>query len=396
MIHDDFRGIVFMKLHLDKSCNTCENNIDGKCSNKYYGEDISTNPLMQCDEWDIGFDYYKYVMENLPWYLQKRLNHGTSYSEIISLIEMDEKGLPIELDIFEVIEEVYGLKYPTDFSYVLGVKNSVVYYAHTHSVPQKRLNHFANTFCISGKYFYNISTLDLNEIEKCKIKFFKKQNKTLREIHDAALNESLERSEKIQACENKKNKGVNIKNFKNKLNHFKSTANLIHDISDDYKSRDYVVEITLQKYEFKGHIYYEYNYNKFGLDRCIIEDLLDFIKRLDAETIRDYNETYDLINDMKINANEDNTISFVLCSDEGEKLNISIPSEDLSDYIVGYKIIECVGHGKKKETRRCRECLNFSPYDDSNKGFCGVKKQSIYGSRIICAFDFVASTKNDK
>lgn len=146
--------------------------MEGKCSSKYYGKDITTKSSIQCDEWDIGFDYFNYVMDNLPWYLQKKSNQGASCSEILSLIDMDEKGLPIELDIFEVIEEVYGLKYPTDFSYVLGVTDSIVSYAHTHSVPQKRLNHFANTFCIFGKYFYDISTLDLEEIEKCKIKFY--------------------------------------------------------------------------------------------------------------------------------------------------------------------------------------------------------------------------------
>lgn len=159
-----------MKLHLDKSCNTCECYVDGKCLNN--GKDISKISSIPCDEWDIGFDYYKYITDNLPWYLQKKFKRGAHISEILSLIEQDEKGLPIELDVFEVIEEVYGLKYPTDFSYVLGVTDSIVSYAHTHSVPQKRLNHFANTFCLPGKYFYNISTLDLEEVEKCKTKFF--------------------------------------------------------------------------------------------------------------------------------------------------------------------------------------------------------------------------------
>ncbi len=379
-----------MKLHLDKSCNTCECCVDGKCLND--GKDISTISSIPCDEWDIGFDYYKYITDNLPWYLQKKFKRGAHISEILSLIEQDEKGLPIELDVFEVIEEIYGLRYPIDFSYVLGVTDSIVSYAHTHSVPQKRLNHFVNTFCLPGKYFYNISTLDLEEIEKCKIKFFKKQNRTLQEIHNIAMDEYLKRSEKIEAYENKKNKDENIKNFEYKLKCFKSSKNLIHDISNDYKSRDYVVEITLQKDEFKGHIYKEYNYNRFGLDRLIIDGLLNFIKQLDAETIRDYNETYSLINDIALNANDDDTISFVLSSNTGQK-QITIPSENLIDYVVGYQIINCMGHGKKKETRRCHTCLNFSPYDDSNKGFCKVRNEVIYRSRIICAFDFVASTE---
>lgn len=373
-----------MKLHLDKSCKTCECNINNICTNKYYGRKTPVYIDENCDCWDIGFEYYSKIMNSLPWYLNKLRIIKNDY-EILDLVELDEKNFPIKLNIFDVIENIYGLKYPFAFAYLLDVSESVIAYAHNRSVPNKRINHFSETFCIPSKYFYDVSTQDFETIEKCKACFLKKQNKSIQEINERALKIYFDNQEKIEKLENKKNYTKYLKEFNYKLNHFKTLSSFNNDLSDDFKSRDYVVEILLQKDEYKGHIYYEYNYNKFGLDNFIINSIINFIDSLDSETIIYNNETLYLINDISLDANiANNTISFVLSSNAGKTIHIRINSGELINYVVGYRIIECNGHGKKKETRKCCKCNYFKAYENSYRGLCEFGNKEIYGSKIIC------------
>ena len=76
-------------------------------------------------------------------------------------------------------------------------------------------------------------------------------------------------------------------------------------------------------------------------------------------------------------------------NDRKESIEICTNAENLQNYIVGYKMIACDGHGKKKERRKCLECKNFTPSKTSAKGYCSVRKEDVQRSRIICAFDFV-------
>ncbi|MCM1114324.1 MAG: hypothetical protein NC397_02375 [Clostridium sp.] len=380
-----------MKLHLDKTCRTCEFNFDGICAGgEKYGSRIEDLNNV-CDDWGINYDHYDYITSNLPWYFKNKFKRNKiGIGGLLYLIELDEQNVPIELDIFELVEQVYGLRYPHEIAEALGVSESVLCYAHMHGTPLKRIGDFSSKLCIPMKYFEKVTTLDIPEITKCKNEFLKRHNGSLEEIKQST-NERLAKEEEI---ENKINYPKWKKEFDDKLHMYAKISPLNHDVSDDYKKRDYVVDIVFQKEEYKGHIYYEYGYGGYGLNNSIMSSILHFIDELDAENINKYNETCYLVNDMNMTADDKNNISFVLHNDKKESVKICTNAENLRNYIVGYNMIVCDGHGKKKERRKCLECKNFNPSKTSAKGYCSVRQEDVQRSRIICAFDFVS--KNDK
>ncbi len=62
---------------------------------------------------------------------------------------------------------------------------------------------------------------------------------------------------------------------------------MFHDLTDNYKSRDYVIAITLKEGDYFGDIFYQYGYNGYGLTIRIMEDILLFIKQLNCQNIND-------------------------------------------------------------------------------------------------------------
>lgn len=62
---------------------------------------------------------------------------------------------------------------------------------------------------------------------------------------------------------------------------------MFHDLTDDYKSRDYVIAITLKEGDYSGDIFYQYGFTGYGLLRG------DVIKRSRIICAFDYipNET---------------------------------------------------------------------------------------------------------
>ncbi|MCH5191585.1 MAG: hypothetical protein J1F23_05410 [Oscillospiraceae bacterium] len=379
-----------MKLHLDKSCRTCKFNFDGICAcGEEYNNKISDLNNM-CEDWSINLEHYCFIESNLPWYLASKFRRNKiELDELLYLIELDEQNVPIDLNIFEVVEQVYGLIFPSEIAEALGVSEQVLCYAYVHGTPLKRINDFSNKLCIPIQYFEKVTTMDISEITKCKDKFLKKHNGSLDYIKKSA-EERLAQKEEL---ENRINYPIWKKELNNKLKKYSSLSNLNHDISDDYKLRDYVIAILFQKGEYKGNIYYEYKYGGYGLNNSIMSDILRFIDNLDVETINEYNKTCYLINDMNLTA-DTNNINFILHNDRKESMEISTSVKNLQDYIVGYKMIDCVGHGKKKERRKCLECKNFTLSKTSAKGYCSVRKEDVQRSRIVCAFDFVP--KEDK
>ena len=73
-------------------------------------------------------------------------------------------------------------------------------------------------------------------------------------------------------------------------------------MTDNYKSRDYVIAITLKEGDYFGNIFYEYNYNGHGLLVTIMEDILRFIESLNCQEINDLNEEGLLNNNIGIRA----------------------------------------------------------------------------------------------
>ncbi|WP_326512200.1 hypothetical protein [Clostridium intestinale] len=165
---------------------------------------------------------------------------------------------------------------------------------------------------------------------------------------------------------------------------------MYHDLSDDYKFRDYVVAIVLQEGDYFGNIYYEYSSNGYGLVYDVMQDIVQYIEELDCEKIDEYNEEGLINNDIRLKADiNGKDVHFVLRNNSGELLEKCILCNELEKYIVGYNMIKCEGRGKKKERRRCSSCENFIPIEGSAKGNCLARKDKVQRSRIICAFDYV-------
>lgn len=163
-----------------------------------------------------------------------------------------------------------------------------------------------------------------------------------------------------------------------------------HDLSDDYRTRDYVVAITLQEGEYKGQVFYEYSYGGYGLDNFIIEGILGFVRGLDCEYIEDSLEEGDLSNNINLSADKTKKeVYFDLKNENGELLSKTIKEGEIENYIVGYNMFICKGRGKKKERRKCGSCKHFEPLEGSAKGNCPIRGDIIQRSRVICPHNYL-------
>ena len=175
---------------------------------------------------------------------------------------------------------------------------------------------------------------------------------------------------------------------------YKDANKMYHDLSDDFKSRDYVIAIILKDGEYYGNIFYEYNYSGYGLTVFIMEDILQFIKNLDCKEINELNEEGLLNSNIGLKSDiNGKEIHFELKNERVDILRKTILSTELSKYIIGYEMIRCDGHGKKKERRKCNSCQNFQPIEGYAKGRCLVRGDVIKRSRIICAYDYITKEK---
>jgi len=201
----------------------------------------------------------------------------------------------------------------------------------------------------------------------------------------AAMEAKIEKQNAVDKIKNEKYREENQNRYQ-----YKEKTKMYHDLSDDYKSRDYVIAITLKEGDYYGNIFYEYSSGGYGLSVDIMEDILQFIENLDCEEINELNEEGLLNNNIALQADiNGKDIHFELRNDAGEKLEKTIPEDELQKYIVGYEMIRCDGRGMKKERRKCGSCENFTPIEGCAKGNCSVRGDIIQRSRIICSHDYV-------
>lgn len=150
-------------MKLNKTCSTCEfdfcreNMDDGKC--EYCGEIIPEG--VGCDEWGAFWEYYSEITQNAPWYIKEPYDrHQISYDQFLAYIQDDEDGIGIEINIYDAIERIYGLKL-WELSGVLDVSMGVVVYAKNRGTIAKRKRQFSSRLHIPEKFFDIILSTEL-------------------------------------------------------------------------------------------------------------------------------------------------------------------------------------------------------------------------------------------
>lgn len=370
---------------LNMTCRTCEFGSDGVCDN--VGKKRRNNNK-KCDGWGASFEYYSEITKNAPWYIKEPYNrHKISYEKFLEFLKQDDDGIGIEVNIYDAIERVYNLT-PWELAGVLDVSVGVVGYARKRGTIGKRKKQISSRLHIPEEFFDKFLSTQLETLKKCKEEFY--------EFYG---NEVIERFKKngVKAIEGKldrdtANDKVWIEKYREDNQYkyqYKEKNKMYHDLSDDYKSRDYVIAITLKDGDYYGNIFYEYSYGGYGLSVYIMNDILEFIENLNCEEIDDLNEVGLLNNNMGLKSDiNGKELHFELKNENGDVLKKTILEGELQRYIIGYEMVRCDGHGMKKERRRCSSCQKFQPIEGCAKGNCSARGDVVQRSRIICAFEY--------
>lgn len=162
---------------MQRKCSNCEFNFGGICSGhgEVYkcGEKI-TDDTKCCDDWEASFEFFCNETATAPRFLREAFNDcRITYSEFSKMNDDYASGRAVPINIFDAVKVVYGISM-VDIAVILGVSFGVVYRAKTKGFAQKRIKQFSNGLCIPEKFLQNITTNDLDELEKCKEDFFKK------------------------------------------------------------------------------------------------------------------------------------------------------------------------------------------------------------------------------
>ena len=374
---------------LDKTCKTCEFNFEGKC-----GIEHKYTPNKECKSWGASFEYYKEITQKAPWYLKEPYDrYKLNYMEFLDLLQKDEQGIGVEINIYDVIEKIYQLT-SEELAGILDVSIGVLGYARTQKTIPKRKRQFSTRLHIPESFFESFMSTRLDELKKCREEFESFYGdeliKKFKQNGLDAMEARMKRLSAIDKIRNEKYREENQERYQ-----YKEKSKMYHDLTDDYKSRDYVIAITLKDGDYYGNIFYEYTSGGYGLSVSTMEDILQFIEELNCEEINELNEEGLLNNNIALRADINGlNIHFELKNDKGEKLEKTISEDELQKYIVGYEKIRCDGHGMKKERRKCNSCENFTPIEGCAKGNCSVRGDVVQRSRIICAHDFVPKTSN--
>ncbi len=139
---------------------TCEN-----CT--YYNNCKKDGVNGPCDDWHMSFEYYTEICSQAPWYIIDAYNESRcSWGEVLEKLEKESCGEPININLYDAIEKIYGLN-EIALSEVLGVSISIVGYAKSRYTPEKRMDHFSTTLKIPVDFFYKFTNKDLPTLESC-------------------------------------------------------------------------------------------------------------------------------------------------------------------------------------------------------------------------------------
>jgi len=177
---------------------------------------------------------------------------------------------------------------------------------------------------------------------------------------------------------------------------------LYHDMTNDYREREFKITITLQEGPYRGELYYEYYTGGamgHGLHLTTINHIyhyLDNLKYIEDDdwgnSDRDRTGGFELHNNCGFVIDKDNMhVHFVLRDDEGNILEKTISKFHLDLYIVGVAITSCIGRGGKRDSRKCAICKNFKRVEGTASGMCLEKKRKISQGTTICKYGFIES-----
>lgn len=153
-------------MKLNKICKTCEFGSEGLCTiSNNYKEDIG------CDEWGASLEYYAEIIDNVPWYIRELYKkYKIDYNKFLELIEKDENGQGIQINIYDAIENVYELT-PWELAGVLDVSIGVIGYARNRGTTVERKRQFSSRLHIPESFFDSFLSTQLNALKECKADF---------------------------------------------------------------------------------------------------------------------------------------------------------------------------------------------------------------------------------
>ena len=325
-------------MRIDKICKTCGFDSNGVC-----GMYTTCKEGEECDDWEASLEYYTEITKKAPWYIKKPYDQcKISYEKFLDLLQQDEQGVGVEINIYDAIEKVYELN-SVELAGVLDVSMGVLGYASTQRTISKRKRPFSSRLHIPESFFDKFLSTQLDALKKCREEFRDCYGDELIEKFKqngyAAMEAKIEKQNAVDKIKNEKYREENQNRYQ-----YKEKTKMYQDLSDDYKSRDYVIAITLKEGDYYGNIFYEYSSGGYGLSVDIMEDILQFFENLDSEEINELNEEGLLNNNIALQADiNGKDIHFELRNDAGEKLEKTIPEDELQKYIVGYEMLRCDG-----------------------------------------------------
>ena len=373
------------KFKLNRTCETCDFYWDGHCACdlEMRKTDLDDeNNTQSCDSWHESFEYFTIIEKNTPWYIKNRYLRGNAAKKTTAeLLDMDYNGIPIDINIIDLIEHVYDVD-SCVLAEMLGVTPGVVYYAKSRGTPPKRIPLFSSILKIPKPYFIRVTTCDIPIIEKYKEDFMDTWNQDLTRFKISAKKRRDEYIEQKIASE----LPYRLKENARLIDRYHQNTRYFHDLSDDYKARWNVVAIRLQDGNYTGNIYYRIGISEYGLV-CIMEDILEFLSSLeDCSEISALNREGLLLNDINLRSDSNGQdIHFELFKSDNSRIEKCIPASDLKEYVVGFNIIETYGSGAKKERRKCLSCRFYSPIPNTATGHCQIRDESVARSRVICS-----------
>ena len=175
---------------------------------------------------------------------------------------------------------------------------------------------------------------------------------------------------------------------------------LYHDMTNDYKERNYRITVTLQEGYYTGEIYYDYIWSGgmgHGLPFDIVERLYESLTNLEyGEESRwgngypiDKTGGFEYDNNCGFVIDMDNShVHFVLHDQDGNKLEKTISKQNLKLYIVGISLTSCTGRGVKRDSRKCTLCKNYERIEGTSGGLCKIKNRKVFQSTTICKYGF--------